>query len=162
VENLSLSDKTVFGDALMVLNCFSYALCLSYSKKFLENHDPIWATVWMFVYGSVGLTLLAIPQWMTFQWPTMTAGLWAAAFFAVIGATLLTYFLNFWALAHARSSQVALFIYIQPVITAGIAWMWMGEAITLRSVLATLFIFIGMVLGLSKAQGENRLGDSDR
>lgn len=152
VENLSLSDKTVLGDALMVLNCFSYALCLSYSKKFLTEHDPIWSTTYMFAYGSIGLTLLAIPQYMTIEWPQMTPSLWAASFFAVIGATLMTYFLNFWALAHARSSHVALFIYVQPVITAVIAWVWLGDAVTVRSMLATLFIFIGMVLGLSRTR----------
>lgn len=157
VEHLSLSDKTVVGDLLMILNCFSYALCLAYSKSFFERYDPIWTTAWLFIYGSVGITLLAIPQYMTFEWPQMTPSIWAAAFFAVIGATLMTYFLNFWALRYARSSQVALFIYIQPIITSFIAWTWMGEEVTIRSVLATGFIFIGMLLGLSQRTSQKKI-----
>lgn len=148
VEEFSLSDQTLVGDLLMILNCFSYACFLSYSKKFWEQHDARWSTAWMFIYGSVGLTLLAIPQYMTFQWPEMTAQLWAASIFAVLGATLLTYFLNFWALAHAKSSHVALMIYIQPVITSGIAWYWYGEVVTLRTILASFLIFFGVYLGM--------------
>jgi drug/metabolite transporter (DMT)-like permease len=89
---------------------------------------------------------MALPDWTTFVWPVMTRGLWAAAVFAVLGATLMTYFLNFWALAHAKSSQVALYIYIQPVVAAVIAWLWQGEIPTPRTLAASVLIFLGMLL----------------
>lgn len=150
VEQFSLSDQTFVGDMLMVLNCLSYALFLSYGKKFMVQHDPIWNTAWLFVYGTIGLTLLALPSYLEFTWPVMTPRLWYAASYAVIGATLMTYFLNFWALKYAKPSQVALFIYLQPVIAAGLGWYYFAESITLRTVLASGFIFLGMVLGLQK------------
>lgn len=150
VEDLSLSNATLIGDMLTILNCLSYGLFLSFSKKFLEAHDPIWTTAWLFIYGSVGITGLAIPDWLTFEWPTMNPNLWAAVIFAVLGATLMTYFLNFWALAHAKSSQVALFIYLQPVVASLIAWIWLGEVITLRTVMASGCIFVGLVLAIGK------------
>lgn len=150
VEHLSLSDQTLVGDLLTILNCLSYGLFLSYSKKFFEKNDAIWTTTWLFIYGSVGLTLIAIPDWMNFSWPTMSPSLWAAVVFAVIGATLMTYFLNFWALAHAKSSQVALFIYLQPVVASVISWIWFGEHITLRTMVAGFLIFMGLFLGLYK------------
>jgi drug/metabolite transporter (DMT)-like permease len=157
VENLTLSDKTLVGDLLIIVNCLSYALFLSFSKKFLERHDPLWTTAWLFIYGSVGITLIALPDWLRFHPPVMTPSLWAASAYAVFGATLLTYFLNFWALKYARSSHVALFIYMQPVVTSTIAWLWMGEAITLRTVLASLFIFVGMLLGLTRPDQRQRV-----
>jgi drug/metabolite transporter (DMT)-like permease len=137
VENLSLSDQTMIGDLLTILNCLSYALFLSYGKKFLERYDALWATSWLFIYGSVGLTMLAAPDWINFTMPVVDSHLFAAMLFAILGATLLTYFLNFWALAHARSSHVALFIYIQPVITALLAWLFQNEPITSRTILST-------------------------
>ncbi len=145
VENLSLSDQTFIGDLLTVLNCFSYGLFLSYGKKFLEKYDRIWTTVWLFAYGSVGLTLIAIPDYMNFQMPVMTPLLFGCVVFAVVGTTLLTYFLNNWTLAYTKSSNVALFIYIQPVVASGIAYFFKGEVITLRTVLSCGLIFIGVV-----------------
>jgi len=146
VEHLTISDDTLLGDLLTMVNCISYALFLSYSKKFMEAHDSLWTTTWIFAYGTVGLTVLALPDWAAFQWPAMSPGLWAAAIFAVLGATLLTYFLNFWALAHAKSSQVALYIYIQPVVAAALAWAWQGEIPTARTAAASVLIFLGMLL----------------
>jgi drug/metabolite transporter (DMT)-like permease len=150
VEEFTLSDETFLGDLLTVLNCLSYALFLSFSKPFLEKHDRVWTTAWLFVYGSLGISLLAIPDYLTFSWPQMTPTLWWCAAYAVIGTTLLTYFLNFWALSHAKSSSVALFIYLQPPIASLVAWAWLGEPVTLRSVTASLLIFMGMLLGLKK------------
>ena len=151
VEDFTLSDQTFVGDLLTVLNCLSYALFLSFSKPFLEKHDRVWTTAWLFVYGSVGISLLAAPDYMNFSWPEMTPMLWWCAAFAVVGTTLLTYFLNFWALSHAKSSSVALFIYLQPPIASLVAWGWRGEPITLRAITASLLIFLGMLLGLKKA-----------
>lgn len=149
VEDFTLSDQTLFGDLLMILNCLSYALFLSYSKKFFQENDRMWTTAWLFVYGSFGITAIAAPDIAQFQMPVMTDALLAASVFAIVGGTLLTYFLNNWALAYANSSHVALYIYVQPVITAVLVWWWFDEPITARMVLASLFIFVGMVLGLS-------------
>jgi len=151
VENFSLSDQTFLGDSLTVLNCLSYALFLSYSKHFLEKHDRVWTTAWMFMYGGVGISLLAIPDYLQFTWPQMTPALWACVAFAIVGTTLLTYFLNFWALSYAKSSSVALFIYLQPPIAAVIAYLWMGEPMTLRAFLASGLIFLGMLMGVKRA-----------
>ncbi|MBY0472533.1 DMT family transporter [bacterium] len=149
VEDFNFSNKYMVGDLLTLLNCLSYSIFLSFGKKFLEKHDPLWTTAWLFIYGSIGVSLISIPSWQGFHFPTMTPALWAAGAFAVFGATLLTYLLNFWALAHARSSHVALFIYIQPVITSTIAWAFLNEAITFRTAAASVLIFIAMLLAMS-------------
>lgn len=150
VEEFSLSNRTMVGDLLTILNCLSYGLFLSYSKKFLEKYDPIWTTAWLFIYGSIGLTILAIPEWSTFHMPEVDPTLAAAMIFAIFGATLMTYFLNFWTLAHSKPSQVALFIYLQPVVASFIAWFWLGESVTTRTILASLFIFGGVQIALNR------------
>jgi drug/metabolite transporter (DMT)-like permease len=154
VEQLSLSDATLVGDLLTILNCLSYAFFLSYSKDFLERHDRIWTTAWLFLYGTVAFGALSSPYWIGFEWPVITPTLLGCMLFAVLGGTLLTYFLNFWALAHAKSSSVALFIYVQPIVASALAWFWFGEVVTLRTVLSILLIFGGLVLAMSPRGSE--------
>jgi drug/metabolite transporter (DMT)-like permease len=48
--------------------------------------------------------------------PTVWYGLYSILF-----ATVLTYVLNTWALRHAHSSQVALYINVQPLVAAALA-----------------------------------------
>jgi drug/metabolite transporter (DMT)-like permease len=148
VENFTLSDQTFVGDMLNIVNCLSYSLFLSYSKKFLEKYDPVWSITWLFAYGSVGLTLISIPDWVALNIPELTPRLLACMAFAVFGGTLATYFLNTWALVYAKSSSVALFIYLQPVVASLLAWIWLDEPITLRAIFSSGLIFVGFFFAL--------------
>ncbi|MBI3534049.1 MAG: DMT family transporter [Deltaproteobacteria bacterium] len=65
----------------------------------------------------------------------------------------MTYFLNFWALAHAKSTHVAIFIYLQPVVASAVGWLWFHEIITLRTVLSSVLIFLGLLISISKDGG---------
>lgn len=147
VEDFSLSNKTLVGDLFILMNALSTALFLVFSKKFLQKYDRFWATTWLFIYGSVGLSILSAPDWMHFRMPEMTPLLWGCAAFGVI-STLLTYFLSNWALAHTQSSHVALFIYLQPVVASFLAWLWLDEKITIRVVAACLLISLGVLAAL--------------
>lgn len=148
IEDLRFTDSTFIGDLLTVFNCVIYACFLSFSKKFLAKYDALWVTAFLFLYGTIGINLIAIPNWITFVPPTFDAHLLWIASFAIIFGTLVPYFLNFWALKYARASQVALFIYLQPVIAASVAFFWLGETITMRTVASSSLIFSGLVMAL--------------
>ncbi|MGE4232129.1 MAG: DMT family transporter [Bacteriovoracia bacterium] len=148
VEDFSFSNQTLLGDMLVMLNALSTALFLALSKKFIQKYDRLWVTTWLFIYGSVGLSLVALPEWATFKLPAMTVLLWSCAAFGVIG-TILTYFLSNWALAHTHSSQVALFIYLQPIVASFLAWLALGEKITFRVILSCSLISFGVLTALT-------------
>ncbi len=148
-EDVRFTDSTFVGDLLTVLNCLIYACFLSFSKKFIERHDTLWVTAFLFLYGTIGLNLIAIPSWIEFTPPEMTSTLWITVVYAIVVGSLIAYFLNFWALKHAKASQVALFIYLQPIIASTIAYFWLNEVITLRTAGASCLIFSGLIFALS-------------
>jgi drug/metabolite transporter (DMT)-like permease len=148
-DQFSLSDATLPGDLLTIVNSLSYALFLSVSKRFIERHDRIWTTAWLFFYGSVGITLVSIPEWSAFRLPELSPLLLGSMVFAVLGATLATYFLSVWALAQIRASSVALSANLQPIVAAFVAWIVLSERPTLRVVASSLLILAGMILGFS-------------
>lgn len=145
-EEFSLSDQTLVGDLLTLVNCMSMAVFLSLSQRFLQENDRLWATAWMFFFGAISMTGLALPDWVHFEPPVWTAELaWLSAY-AIIGGTLATYFLQNWALAYAPPTRVALLIYLQPVIAGAFGWWWAGAEVSLRTGIATGLIFGGMLL----------------
>jgi drug/metabolite transporter (DMT)-like permease len=148
VDQFSLSDKTLAGDLLTMFNCFCYALFLSYAKPFLEAHDRLWTTAWLFAYGAIAMPFVALPSYLTFHWPVMTPTLELCMLFSVLGGTIGTYFLNLWALTYTRSSSVALFIYLQPMVASAVAWLWFGERATMRVIVSSGLILIGVLSGL--------------
>jgi len=152
VEQFSMSESTVLGDFLILINAISYAAYLAFSKRFIEQHDRIWITAYLFIFGTIGLTAAAIPDYMTYQWPAITSEVFWSAVYAIIGGTILTYFLTTWVLAYTSSSEVGLFIYIQPVVTSILALIAWGEFPTMRTYIGTAFIFAGLYFTLGKPQ----------
>ncbi len=150
IETFTISDQSILGDGLILLNCFSYSLFLLVSKKFLGKYPPLWTTTWFFIIGSLELAIVAAPTWIGFKWPSMNSSLLACMLFSIFGSTLLAYFLNLWALSRTRSSLVALFIYLQPVIASLLSWILFGEIISSRTLLSSLLIFTGMILASTR------------
>lgn len=146
VETFTMNLATAKGDLLTLVNALSYGCYLAFSKRFIEQHDRVWVTAWLFLFGTVGLGLAALPDWMSFTWPTLTPSIVGAGIYAVLGGTVMTYFLVTWTLAYTPASQVGLFIYIQPVAASLVAWIAFGLSPTPRTLLGSVFIFAGLYL----------------
>jgi drug/metabolite transporter (DMT)-like permease len=67
---------------------------------------------------------------------------------------VIPYLLNSWALARTHASHVAFYVFLQPLITTGLAIVILGEALTVKTVVAGVLIFVG--LGVTLLSG--RLG----
>jgi drug/metabolite transporter (DMT)-like permease len=148
VETISFSFETLQGDIYTLLNCASLAIFFTISRDFLQKHSALWATAWMFFFGTILLSFVGISELPELQ-PIQTSGtLWAAMIFNVLGATMVTYFLNSWTLKKVSSSSVSLFIYLQPVVAVANDWFFYDSAPTFRMMIAIVFIFFGVCLGV--------------
>jgi len=149
IENFNMNESTWIGDLLTLGNCVSYGIFLSFSKKFFEKNDPLWSGAFLFLYGTIGIGLMSIPQWGRVDFSMNFQPLIPHMIFAIAVGTLTAYYLNFWALRYAAASRVALFINLQPIIAGTFAWFWAGEGVTWRMVIASLCIFTGMLIALA-------------
>jgi len=118
---------TLTGDLLTLANATTYAVFLVWMRRISPHADALASTAVFFGLGTV-LSLV-------WAWPALTAdsaaallapAIWPAALAVVLGATILAYLLNIWALGRTRSSLVALYIYLQPAVSAslGVAMGW--------------------------------------
>ncbi len=116
-----LTGEMLLGDLMTMANGMSFAVHLVLMRHLGRELDP-WASVAiMFVAASVMMTGWSAPALEGDHWRALLAPptLWLAAY-AVLFATVATYFLNTWALRHTRSSQVALYINVQPIVAAAL------------------------------------------
>ena len=144
-DRFDLSSRLFLGNAMIVLNAFSYALFLVLSRPLLEVYSPLTLTAWIFLFGSLinvplgfGTFLDGVPQ--------MSAGAWGLLIYILVVPTVGAYFLNSWCLKRVPASVVALYIYLQPVTAAALACVFLAERITGHHVLGALAIFAGMYL----------------
>lgn len=149
LSGMNFGSETFMGDILVFCGALCFALYLSFGKKYLMKFDNMWVTTYMFLVASFLMFIYNIPRFDLFVLPKeTTSAFWLSATYTIIGATLITYFLNNWALKRAASGSVALFIYLQPVVAGIIGYVFLNEEITLRMGLCSGLILLGVIVTL--------------
>lgn len=146
IDQFRFSDTQAVGDLLTFINSCSFALFLVLSKDYVGRNDPLVSTTLLMLIGSIGVNLYGYSAVTHLDLSTISWQAWGAAGFVVVFATVLTYFFNYWALKRVESSQVAFFIYIQPLVAAIISVVYLGDHITIRMVASAVLIFTGFFI----------------
>jgi drug/metabolite transporter (DMT)-like permease len=143
----------LLGDAIVLVNAIAFSWFLIGSRSMLEKYPPfsfmaycyiISAVLFSTLYvtgnqigqGSLGLEFLSTMGWQ--QWLLMA--------FVVLYASIGSYTLNNFALQRTRASVVALYIFVQPVISAIAAYYLLGEPFTTSMATATAITFLGVMM----------------
>jgi len=155
IDDLDINSNLFLGDILVFINFSCFGLFLVLSKSMIKHHSPLGLSVLVMSIGAVLLVPLSVKglylnldSWLSLPW-----WIYAAAFYSIFFATVVTYSLNYYAMSHVDSSKVALFIYLQPVV-AGTLSVGLGlDEITPRLLISSFLILIG--LGLSTIEIES-------
>lgn len=148
VESFRLQDELVVGDLLTLANGCSFSLFLVLSRDYLRRTDPLAATAWLLCFGAVGIFIVGAGPLARVDASALPARFWVYAAYAIVFATVLAYFLNYYALRHTDSSLVALFIYMQPPIATGLSMLFLHERPGPRFWIAAAGIFLGVYLAV--------------
>ena len=112
-----------------------------------EKYDLITLFKWLFLVGLIFNFPLGINQFLEVDWanlPLYQAILPMA--FVVLGTTCMTYFLNGYALSKLTSTEVAVFMYLQPMIGVLFAICTKSDTITVTIIIDSILIFSGVYL----------------
>ena len=146
-SNSSVGRNIALGNFLFIVNSISYAYYLIIVKPMAQKYDLITLFKWLFLIGLIFNFPLGINQFTDVNWsslPVKEAILPMA--FVVICTTVMTYFLNGYALSKITSTEVAVFMYLQPIIGIVFAIFTKSDTISLTIIIASILIFIGVYL----------------
>lgn len=71
---------------------------------------------------------------------------WSGLLYQAIGVTIVAYILWYWALGSGGIARVGLFQFLQPVSGVLLAWLILGESLSLVFILASSIIMFGLLL----------------
>ena len=146
-SNSTIGRNIPLGNFLFIVNSISYAYYLIIVKPMAEKYDLITLFKWLFLVGLIFNFPLGINQFLEVDWanlPLYQAILPMA--FVVLGTTCMTYFLNGYALSKLTSTEVAVFMYLQPIIGVLFAIFTKSDTITVTIIIASILIFSGVYL----------------
>ena len=143
-EGFEGATKSLAGDLLIIGNSFAFGLYLVLSKPMMARLSARRVIARMFALAS--LMMLPIAAWPLARqdWRAIPPLAWVGLGLVIAGPTVGAYLLNAWALRHADSSLVAAYSYLQPVITAFLAAMFLQESIRPVVIVAAAMIFAGV------------------
>ena len=140
------SMRALIGAALITGNCLAYALYLVISKPAMARLSPRLTTARMFLYASVIMLPIAAVPLARESWATIPPNAWLALVLVIAGPTVAAYWINAWTLRYADASTVATYVYVQPVLTAVLAMIFLGEQIRAIAIVAAAMIFAGVAM----------------
>lgn len=132
------------GDVLIFANCISFSAYLALSKPLAERVNPLSLVSWQFIVAAFVFIPVGLWDGVATQVVQASGMAWAIIAYVILGPTVLTYILNATAMQNVSSSTVAVFIYIQPVITTILAWYVLGEKLTWTLVPGAILVFGGV------------------
>ncbi|UJR78985.1 DMT family transporter [Sandaracinus amylolyticus] len=137
--------ESALGDLLVVGNSIAYAFYLVLVRDLALRHGSIRVVAIGFAAGTLLAMPLGVPA-LVAQAPTITTETWWLVLYVVLVPTVFTYLANAWALRFASSSMVAIYIYVQPLFAASLAWTFLDEMPSPRVLGTGLAVFAGIWL----------------
>jgi drug/metabolite transporter (DMT)-like permease len=148
-----------FGEACIVVNSAVYALYLVLARPLFQRYRTETAITWIFAIAALMLLPFGLLP-MAHELPAASAAAKGSIVFIVLGPTVGAYFLNGYALQRAPASLVAVYIYAQPVIAAGLAQRLLGERLSIATGFGGTLIGIGIAMvSLSAGPAWRKRGD---
>lgn len=154
--DVAFHETVLWGDLLMLLNSLSFSLFLVLGESTARKIDPWTLTASTFACGTLAILPYGGPLLWEVDPALFTPRIGQLGAFAIGGATIGTYLLNFYAIRHVPASIVGLFIYLQFVVAAAVGVGWRGEPVEPRLVVASVLVLGGLTLRVVRRRPPRR------
>lgn len=140
------SPATILGDTLVLLSVLCASVGYVYGGRSAARIGQWPATAWSIAIGALAFAPFVVPGAVKFDWSTTAPSDVLALLFLVLFVTIAGYALWFQALAMAGAQRIAPLQFLQPVVGAALAAIWLGEALSVAGVSAMVLILSGVWL----------------
>jgi len=143
---VDVTSRTTAGNLLLLLSGASYALYLVLTRPILARLDPLTVVSWVFLLAALTVTPIGLGGLRDLLGAGASRAGWASIAYVVVGGTALPYLLNNWALVRVKSSVVAVYILVQPVVAGSLGRVFLHEQLGPHTAIAALLIVAGVML----------------
>jgi len=140
----SATPEQLTGDVLFLLNAVSGAIGLVLTKQVVGKFGPLPSLAYTNTFGFLGLLLLA--SWELRQGASVSftpAVPWMALVYQAVFTSVFAHFLWNTVLAKKDASWAAVFLYITPVVTVLLSWLFLGEPLTWGLAIGATLVLLG-------------------
>lgn len=137
------------GDLMILVCAMLWSVYSIYGKKIATKYHPLTVLNYLFILGTIGILpfYLLTPHQNPATIPLPVIG---AIIFLSIFCSIIAYLVYNIALEKMEASRVAVFIYLVPMSTIVLAWLILGESMTIPSIIGGIAVCAGMYIAERK------------
>jgi drug/metabolite transporter (DMT)-like permease len=143
---ISLSDRNLQGDLLILFGNLFWAVYTVFSKPLLVRMSPLKLTSLSLAIGTLFYLPLTVRDITVFPWRTLSGLSWAALLFSAVFAIAVSYVIWYSSVKRVGNTKTGIFGNITPVFSVFFAYLFLGERIGFLQIAGALIIFLGFSL----------------
>ena len=133
-----------FGDILIVASCVFFAIYAVFGKKIVKEYSSMLTTAWLFFFASIYQLPLFFYQLKDQTWSTISAVNWLNFGIGTFGSFFAGNVLFFFAIRRIGPVRAGLYLNLQPVFTLLMAYILIGESITVMKIVGLIVVLLGI------------------
>jgi drug/metabolite transporter (DMT)-like permease len=139
------------GVAILVVASFAWACGSLYSKHGPMPSSPLLAAAMQSLAGGVVLWVAGLfsGEVRALHFAAISTRSWIALAYLILFGSMMGFTAYIYILKHSTATRVATYAFVNPVVALFLGWLLLGEAITLRTLLAAAVILAAVVLVIS-------------
>lgn len=161
--------STAFGDVLLFINAFSYAIYLILVKPLMQKYSALTVTAYVFTFGAMYVFLFpqTLIDFSTMDFSVIPFDIWMRIVYVIVGVTFFTYLLTMYAMKFVSATVTSTYIYLQPVLVIVFAYLFYfigfsgdyTKSITVSKVTWMCVIFTGVYLVIRSEGIKKKIGN---
>lgn len=155
-KSIGDSSNAGWGNFLVFINAFSYAIYLILIKKLITKYHAFTFIKWIYTFGLLYIIPFGCSEFSDIKWETIPLTIYYKIGFVVLFTTFLAYLINLMAMKHLKPTTLSVFIYLQPLFAAIFAISLGKDELNLIKIISAFLIFIGVFLVTHKTTNSSK------
>jgi drug/metabolite transporter (DMT)-like permease len=143
-RGLHFERHSVLGDAVLLVAVLAWSIYLERSRVLIARYGPLVVTAEALLKGTVVYLPVGIIASIGFHPGAVSAGAWSGLFYLAWLTSAINYIIWLWGIEFLGPGTIALFTNLQPVIAAGLARVFLHEALPGGFVLSAALVLGGV------------------
>ncbi len=143
-RGLHFDRNSLTGDLLVCGAVAAWAGYIALGAALSRRYGPLIVTSEALLAGTLVYLPIGIPSLIGFHPSAISTTAWLGLFYLAWLTSGLNYILWFWGLEHLKPATVAMITNVQPIVTAAMAWAFLGERLPAGFILSTACVLVGV------------------
>jgi len=136
------------GAAALIFASMSWSVASALTRKLTLPKSKVMSSGTQMLAGGVllAVTAAALGEFRNFHPWSVSREVWFALLYLIVAGSIVGFTAYVWLIHHESPTKVGTYAYVNPIVAVLVGYFLGGEALSLRTILGTLFVLISVVV----------------